>query len=127
METLERRFLSSSIRTSESGGRKIIGGYAARWNSLSQNLAGFRERLAVRCFDLDADDQRMLLDHDSGRLLGRKSTGTLEIVQDGTGLRFRCTLPDTQDAADAYSLIKRGDLDGMSFGMLVAGDRKSVV
>lgn len=119
---LERRYRASSLRASESAGQRVLSGYAARWNSLSLPLGNFRERLAPRCFDLEADDQRMLYDHDSAHVLGRKSAATLTLLQDDRGLKFRCVLPDTSVARDVHANVAAGNLDGMSFGMLALKD-----
>ncbi len=119
MNTTERRF-RSTLRAAEEAGGRYLSGYAARFNSLSEDLGGFRERLAPGCFarSLQSGDPRMLLDHDTGKLLGRKSAGTLEISEDAKGLRFRCELPDTTAGRDVYESVRRGDLSGCSFGFM---------
>ncbi|MEF7566439.1 HK97 family phage prohead protease, partial [Bacillus infantis] len=42
--------------------------------------------------------------------------GTLRLYEDDIGLRFELDLPNTTLGNDAYETIKRGDVDGVSFG-----------
>jgi HK97 family phage prohead protease len=116
----ERRYLNAEIRSESIDGARYVSGYACRWNQLSEDLGGFRERLAPNCFaeSLRTGDCRMLLDHDSGRLIGRASAGTLSVAEDGQGLLFRCALPNTSAGRDCYESVKRRDLTGMSFGFV---------
>ncbi|WP_442797347.1 HK97 family phage prohead protease [Pantoea vagans] len=109
------------IRTSEvSASDKKLVGYAVRWNSLSEVIWGeFQEQFAPNAFteSLSAgNDVRALYEHDYTNLLGRTSSGTLQLSQDNTGLRFELTPPDTQLGRDVLTLVERGDLSGMSFG-----------
>ena len=99
----------------------MLAGYAAVFNSRSENLGGFFEELAPGAFDgVLEDDVRALIDHDSGRILGRSSAGTLRMSVDDTGLKYEVDLPDTQEARDLLTLIKRGDVRESSFGFTVA-------
>ena len=52
-------------------------------------------------------------------MLGSTRSGTLVLTEDSNGLLARATLPDTQAGRDAATLIKRGDVAGMSFGFQV--------
>lgn len=109
------------IRTSEvTASNKKLVGYAVRWNSLSEVIWDeFREQFAPGAFadSLAAGvDVRALYEHDYSQLLGRTQSGTLQLIQDDTGLRFELTPPDTQLGRDVLTLVERGDLSGMSFG-----------
>lgn len=64
----------------------------------------------------DNKDVRAFLQHDSGRLLGRTTAGTLRLREDEKGLYDEIDLPDTTDGRDAKLLIERGDLTQQSFG-----------
>lgn len=104
--------------------KRTLTGYAAVFNSAADISGAFREIIAPGAFkDTLADsDVRALVDHDSGRLIGRKSAGTLRLAEDKRGLKVEIDLPDTTDGRDVAELVGRGDLDGMSFGFIVRHD-----
>jgi hypothetical protein len=117
-QTRERRFLTTSVRSADASGKKVLTGYAARFNTLSADLGGWRERLAPGCFRAclsRGGDVMMLADHNSALVLGRQSNKSLEVSEDAEGLRYRCELPDTSTGRDVYELTRRGDLREMSF------------
>jgi HK97 family phage prohead protease len=60
-----------------------------------------------------------LLNHDSNMILGRTSSGTLELSSDEKGLRYTVTPPDTQVGRDVLELVRRRDLRGSSFAFAV--------
>jgi len=62
------------------------------------------------------DDVALLLNHDPNRVMARVSSGTLRLHEVSSGLAFEADLPDTGYARDAYTSVKRGDLNGCSFG-----------
>jgi len=118
--SIEKRTIKRplDIRAAESG--RTIGGYAAVFNSRA-NIGGyFEEVIAPGAFD-DAlmQDVRALVDHDTGRVIGRTKAGTLRMKQDDMGLAVEIDLPDTSDGRDLATLIERGDVSGMSFGFVV--------
>jgi HK97 family phage prohead protease len=108
------------VRTGEQtgDGQMTISGYAAVFNLLSEDLGGFREKLAFGAFTsvLSADpDVNMNWDHNTLYTLGRTRNRTLELTQLERGLRiFNRTAP-TSYAADLGVLMERGDIDQMSF------------
>jgi HK97 family phage prohead protease len=115
------------LRTAEQGNARTLSGYAATFNTRSCKIGGkFIEMLAPGAFTkvlAKTPDVRMLVNHDPTHILGRTMSGTLELSQDDRGLQFRCMLPDTQVARDAYESIKRGDMSQCSFGFgLEKGD-----
>lgn len=102
----------------EGDGRKLTG-YAVVYNSLSEELWGFREQFLPGAFTdslADGHDIRALVEHDHKKLLGRTKSGTLALSEDDRGLRFEIDLPDTTFANDLIASVERGDIDGMSFG-----------
>jgi len=119
----ERRLLSSKInlRTGASGQPQMFG-YAAKYNTLSQDLGGFRETLAPGCFNRairEGQDCRALFNHDPNMILGRTKSGTLRLSADATGLYFVCDLPDTSTGRDVHTMIQRGDVSQCSFSFQV--------
>jgi HK97 family phage prohead protease len=123
---LERRYLpAQELRVqSAEGGYTTLAGYAAVFNSNSQDM-GFIERIAPGAFtaNLATDpDVRALVNHDPNLILGRTKSGTLKLTEDNTGLHFECSLPDTQVARDLAVSTARGDIDQCSFGMYVDAD-----
>lgn len=76
------------------------------------------ERIMPGAFDeaLRANaDVRSLFNHDSNIVLGRSSSGTLELSVDEIGLFYSLTPPDTQGARDLIKSLEREDVDGSSF------------
>lgn len=120
---LERRnFPVSELRAvTDDKGLRHISGYAAVFNSLSEDLGGFREKIAPGCFTraLKEDDVRALWNHNSDCVLGRTKSGTLRLSEDAHGLKIECDPPDAQWARDLMASIERGDVDQMSFGFIV--------
>lgn len=100
-----------------------ITGYAARFDALSEDLGGFRERIAPGAFAgvLD-DDVRALVNHDSNLVLGRSRANTLRMREDDMGLRVEIDLPRAHFASDLAESMRRGDVDQMSFGFIVDRD-----
>jgi uncharacterized protein len=96
-----------------------LAGYAARYNVLSHNLGGFREKLLPGTFSRSiraGADVKALFNHDPSNILGRTKSGTLKLEEDERGLHFRCQLDkNSQYHRDLYASCFRGDLDECSF------------
>lgn len=104
-------------------GRKLAG-YIARFDSETR-IGSFTEVVRRGAFRASLDsgaDILALADHDSGKVLGRTRSGTLELHEDAEGLAFTLSLPDTQTGRDLAALAQRGDLGGCSFGFSVDAD-----
>lgn len=107
------------IRT-DSEGRKVIVGYAAKFNVRSQNLGGFVEQIDRHAFDgVLNDDVRALFNHDPNMVLGRTKSGTLKLFVDDIGLRYEISPPDTIWANDLIKSMERGDINQSSFAFIV--------
>lgn len=98
-----------------------IGGYAAVFNSVSADLGGFYEVVAPGAFarSIAQNDVRALWDHDPKYVLGRTAAGTLALAEDDRGLRIEALPPDTTWANDLLTMVRRGDVNQMSFGFYV--------
>jgi len=96
-------------------------GYAAVFNSESEPLP-FIERIAPGAFanSLSSRNEiKMFVNHDTTRVLASKRAGTLRLSEDAHGLRVEADLPPTTDGKDLAILMRRGDVDSMSFGFSV--------
>lgn len=116
----EIRSLVMPVERRATGDTVTVVGYAAVFNSTT-DFGYFREVIAPGAFTetLKTADVRAYFDHDRGRVLGRKSAGTLRLHEDSRGLAVEIDLPDTTDGRDVRTLIERGDVSGMSFGFIV--------
>lgn len=87
----------------------------------------FVEEIAEGAFDesLKVRDVVGLWSHDTSQVLGNTKSGTLRITNDKKELRFELDIPATSVGNDAWELIKRGDVDGVSFGMRVTKNKWS--
>lgn len=122
MATVEKRNLTTNsveIREDDEGKRTLTG-YAIKWEmkSVTMGWRRFREQFKRGAFteSLTNEDQLALWSHDTSKVLGRTKNGTLRLFEDEVGLRFELDLLDTTLGDDAYKTIKRGDVDGVSFG-----------
>lgn len=97
-------------------------GYAAVFDSWSEDLGGFREKIAPGAFTrtLKRDrNLRMFLNHNTDSLLATTRAKTLTLTEDSKGLLAEARLPDTSLGRDTAELLRRGDIDSMSFGFSV--------
>lgn len=101
-----------------------IRGYAAVFGKLSEPMMGFREKIAPGAFKktLKEADVRALFNHDPNIVLGRSSSGTLELREDDQGLWMEIDPPDTAQGRDVMKLVERGDVDQASFAFRVIKD-----
>ncbi len=109
------------IRDLGEGDGMAFTGYAAVFNSASEPLP-FIERIAPGAFanSLSSRNEiKMFVNHDTTRVLASKRAGTLRLSEDAHGLRVEADLPPTTDGKDLAILMKRGDVDSMSFGFSV--------
>lgn len=106
-------------------------GHAAIFNSPSQDLGGFIEIVMPGAFTrtLKTDrDPLALVQHMPQLVLGRRSAGTLKLIEDARGLAFEIDVPDTTTARDLLVSVERGDVRGASFAFSTpaGGDRWEV-
>jgi uncharacterized protein len=131
----ELRTIPSRIELRNVGNKTVIRGFAAKYNTLSANLGGFRETLAHGCFQSALhrqDDTRMTVNHSEDSVIGRTKYKTLRLSEKcdmqahkDCGLWFECDLPDTQLGRDLATSIQRGDLDSCSFAFQIPSDGDS--
>lgn len=132
MNLIERRIAPLRLAVDAPASAPTVEGYAVRWGDWSQLMAGprgqFRERFVRGSFDVylsgDFDTSLRFL-HDPRTLLARRGSGSLSLVADDVGLLLVAELPDTSLGRDVASLMRRGDLAGLSVGFVSIRDRWS--
>lgn len=125
MPKREIRTMCSEVRASPGeGGGLRFSGYAARFNSPSEDLGGFIERIAPGAFAeaIRHDDVRALFNHDPNYVLGRNTAGTLELREDDNGLQMDIDAPDMQWVRDLHENVKLGNINQCSFAFTVEAD-----
>ena len=131
-ESLETRRIQINdfeLREGPTGDGMSFTGYAAVFNSDSEPLP-FIERIAQGAFKKSLKSRmpiKMYMNHDSSMLLASTRSKTLRLQEDSKGLLVEADLPDTTVGRDLSVLMKRGDVDSMSFGFSVpaGGDKWS--
>lgn len=129
MKNLEIRSSQGlELREAADGKPAVLVGYAAVFNSQSEDLGGFVEIIRPGAFakSLSSDAEIMaLIAHDWDEPLARRSAGTLKLEEDEKGLRVEITLADTTRAKDLVADIRARNFEGMSFGFKCdeGGDR----
>jgi len=109
------------LRAGPTGDGMSFTGYAAVFNSDSEPLP-FIERIAPGAFRKSLKGRntiKMYMNHDSSMLLASTRSKTLRLEEDSRGLLVNADLPDTTVGRDLSVLMKRGDVDSMSFGFSV--------
>jgi HK97 family phage prohead protease len=122
--TAERRWTSVPVETRAKSGDRTIGGYAALFERLSQNLGGFVEEVQRSAFNKSRGDGwpdvLARYNHDDNRLLGTSDARTLRLSVDETGLLYDVDLPASR--ADVFELVERGDVRQSSFAFVTFED-----
>lgn len=119
LSKLETRMIEETFEVREDSDGMHLEGYAALFDSRSENLGGFTEIIkpgAFRSSLRSRNDIKLLWNHDTGAVLGSTRSGTLTLTEDERGLRVSATLPNTSHGRDARELISRQDVTGFSFG-----------
>jgi len=122
---LETRAVTGlALETRADGAEKIVG-YPIVFNSRSVLLWDFYEIVKPEAVTdtLVGSDVRALFSHDPANVLGREKSGTLKIKADDHGVHMELTPPDNTLGRDVTESVRRGDIDGMSFGFFTTNDR----
>ena len=121
LSKIEQRVNAAGFEIREESDGMHFSGYAALFDSPSQPLP-FTERIAKGAFKRSLrsrNDIKFLWNHDSGEILGSTRAGTLSLSEDDRGLKVEGMLPQTSRGRDVAELLRRGDVDAMSFGFSV--------
>jgi len=118
------RSITSPFSTREDGDKLYIEGYFAVFNSIYEIVPGLTESIAPGAFSNTlSGDIRALVNHDTTLVLGRTAAGTLQLREDTHGLWGEIVVnPNDTDAMNLYERVKRGDVDGCSFGFDIVSE-----
>lgn len=127
MPDLELRTVPGTVELRAGKGLGVLTGYAAVFNSRSQNLGGFVEQVDPAAFNKTLGDKAPVIarfNHEDNFPLGTTAAGTLRLFVDKhTGLRYEVDLPDTTAGRDVKELATRGDLHQSSFAFRTVRDK----
>ena len=116
---LRNAYFKSDFKAREEGSEKIIEGYYIVYGQRTELWKDcFEEIVQGACASsIIKNDVRGLFNHDSKAVLGRKSVGTLMLRDDSYGVYGKITINQSDsEALNIYERVKRGDIDGCSFG-----------
>jgi HK97 family phage prohead protease len=112
------------IETREDG-KRVLSGYGIVFHDPANPGTEYRmagewfERIDPTAADESladpAKDITSTFNHTRDLILGRRSSGTLKLSKDATGIRYEVELPDTSAGRDVAALVERGDIRGSSF------------
>jgi len=124
MSDAERRFTSVRVEVRAGSDKPTIGGYAAKFMRMSQNLGGFVEQIDRGFFNKSRGDGWpgvvARYNHDDNMLLGTSGAGTLRLGVDEIGLGYDIDMPASR--GDVYELVQRGDVRQSSFAFIAFED-----
>ena len=124
--TQEKRFFDIETRIDKKEGKDVVIGHAAVFNTLSEDLGGFREKIQPGAFDdVLENDVRAYFNHDPNYLLGRTSAGTLRLSVDDKGLRYELDVPNTSAGRDLKENMRLGNITQSSFAFTIGKDGDS--
>jgi HK97 family phage prohead protease len=122
---MEKEIRSAEIRTTEDS--RVVEGYALVFDSLSEDLGGFREKISPEAIDgiVEKSDILALLNHDRNRGVlarSRYGKGSLVLEVDEFGLKYRFDSPNTALGDELLEYLKRGDITSSSFAFKTESD-----
>jgi len=126
---IEIRNNPSGIVTRAEGDSRTVKGRAVVFNAWSEDLGGFREKIAPGALDgvIERSDIFALLDHRRDRgILGRSKRGdqvSLRLNVTDAGLDYEFEAPETALGNELLSCLERGEIDGSSFAFTVLEDQ----
>ena len=124
--THEIRILAGMQVESRADAPRRLVGYAAVFDQETDIGGYFREVIRRGAFAeaIKRDDIHALDNHDYGRVIGRRSAGTLTLSEDDHGLKIEIIPPDTQVARDLIANIEARNIDQMSFSFGMDGGKQ---
>ena len=117
-----RTFNVQNLELRQEGDDNVVVGYGSVFNTLSNELGGFREIIAEGAFDGRLqDDVRFLINHD-GLPLARTTNGTLRLSTDERGLKYEAKVANTSLGRDLVELMRNGTINQSSVAFVVEDD-----
>lgn len=106
---------------------RTVEGYAIVFNSLSEDLGGFREQILPEAVDgvLERSDVLALLNHDKSKGVlarSRYGKGSLTLEIDEKGLKYRFEAPHTALGDEVLEYLRRGEITSSSFAFTINED-----
>lgn len=134
MGKMEMRMALLEPANNDDENKQLVEGYAAVFNQRAliweSEWSGWKymEVIDRNAFNgADMSDTVFKYNHgDVAMILARASNNTLTMNTDDKGLRISADIIDTNNGTDVYKLIKRGDLNKMSFAFTVKSERTEV-
>ena len=131
MGKMEMRMALLEPANNDDENKQLVEGYAAVFNQRAliweSEWSGWKymEVIDRNAFNgADMSDTVFKYNHgDIAMVLARASNNTLTMNTDDKGLRISADIIDTNNGTDVYKLIKRGDLNKMSFAFTVKNER----
>lgn len=124
----KKEFRSAAITAAEESDQQIVEGYAAVFEQTTvlfeYDGIQYREVIDKDAFmGVDLADVPFKYNHSNNFLvLARTRNRTMDLTVDSTGLHVRANLANITAGNDLFELIRRGDIDKMSFAFTVAED-----
>ena len=125
---IEIRNSKGTVSCAEGDSRRVEG-LAVVFDSWSEDLGGFREKIDRGALDgvIARSDVFALLDHRRDRgILGRCKRGdqvSLQLEVRDDGLHYAFEAPETALGNEVLSCLERGEIDGSSFAFTVLEDQ----
>lgn len=134
MGKMEMRMALLEPANNDDENKQLVEGYAAVFNQRAliweSEWSGWKymEVIDRNAFNgADMSDTVFKYNHgDVAMILARASNNTLTMNTDDKGLRISADIINTNNGTDVYKLIKRGDLNKMSFAFTVKSERTEV-
>lgn len=127
-----REYRTMQLRAADNAGDTMtVEGYAAVFDQRTMiwesDYSGWKyyEEIDPGAFNgADMSDVILRYNHsDSAMILARTKNGTLRLLVDDIGLKISADIAPTTGGKDIYQLIKRGDINQMSFAFIVKADQ----
>jgi hypothetical protein len=120
-EVKEMQKRSFTLTETEVQGRTIYG--QIRYMSPGVDMGGYVELISPNAFkNTLASGSKILAlwNHSPGKVLGNTKAGTLRLRNTSKALHFEIVMPNNTLGNDTLETVRRGDVNGVSFGMKVS-------